>query len=416
MRTLLTLSLLLAAACSPAPRSLAETGINAVDAGEDSLVHGAAPRVTLLWDRTFGPEGERPAHLVAGKDDRMLALTDRAIYLLDQDARQISRAAHPMGSAGIRPLVQAAHWDGSGLGWTLRWPGDSIIAAGWSVTLTDGAASFSASSLVVAAPVSGGAWGALTGGKTHATLTATVQGTNWRLGVRLQKRGQAATTTQLKKTLLATATVGDWAALPGMSAGGLGLCSVDPGGTVNLRLLGSGDAVSTRAVHSVSARPALGGCRLAGSGRSTLVTYSVQGLPYHRLDLGPGAPDMGVKGVSYPEPRARVVPSSSGSLSSYHRLSSWPDVLQIQDLLWDGTRYLVLLNRASYRGGRLLLTTLDETGRLLARDILIPLSYEPGTLLGARLWAHATGYTLLFASRRPWDEGVLHLARFKVRW
>jgi len=62
------------------------------------------------------------------------------------------------------------------------------------------------------------------------------------------------------------------------------------------------------------------------------------------------------------------------------------------------------------------LTAIDEAGQLLWQDVVVPLPYEPGRLVAGRLAVASarTHYLLLFSSRRPWDQGVLHLARFTL--
>ena len=411
MSRVLCLLLLVAAGCSLAPRESFEAGAPPPDAHGDQGGDAAGTPVALLMDRPFGQEGERPVALAMGKSGSYLVVSDVAVYSLDDQARQLSRAPHPTGSGGARALIQAAHWDGAGLGMTLRWPGDNTTAAAWTLALTNSADTFSGGSMVKVADAGGRALGALVGGNTHATLTAM----SAQYTLRRQERGKAATTVTLtRSSSFPLVSAGDLAALPGVSSGGLGLCARGEAGRLDLHLIGSDNMLTPLAVHVGGARPAVGGCRLAGSGRSALVTYNIQGLPYAQLDLGTGAPDIGVKGVSYPVPMMRVFPSGGGAASEALRLSH-KSIAEVQDLLWDGTRYLLLM-LASGRGGRLLLTVLDEAGALQARDMEIPLSYEPGLLLGARLAADASGYTLLYASRRPWDEGVLHLARFTITW
>jgi hypothetical protein len=74
----------------------------------------------------------------------------------------------------------------------------------------------------------------------------------------------------------------------------------------------------------------------------------------------------------------------------------------------------VLLNPVSFRGGRMVLSAIDEAGMLLWRDVVIPLPYEPGRLVAGRLAVSQSHYLLLFSTRRPWDQGVLHLARLSL--
>ncbi len=415
MRRLSLICLLVAcvAACNLAPRDSYEAGAPWPDAGGDLTGDASGPSVTVLWDRPFGLEGERLVELTAGKAGRYLAVTDSAIYLLDDAARQISRSPHPTGAGGARAKIQAAHWDGAGLGLTMLWRG--ATAWTWSLALTSSGGPFSSSALVDMPTAQKGAWGALTGGKVHATFSFSAVGMSPWYSLRRQERGKAATTVRLTPNPgVGVESVGDWAALPGMGNAGLGLCAHGVGGKVYLLQVGANNTLTPTTVYD-SKPPAVGSCRLTGSGRSALVTYNLQGLPYAQLDLGPGAPDMGVKGVSYPVPTARVISATGGAASTPLRLSHKGYMSRVEDLLWDGSRYMALV-LASGRGGRLMITALGEAGGLLARDILIPLSYEPGLLLGARLVSDATGYALLYVSRRPWDEGVLHMARFTVRW
>ena len=44
----------------------------------------------------------------------------------------------------------------------------------------------------------------------------------------------------------------------------------------------------------------------------------------------------------------------------------------------------------------------------------IPLVYEPGLLLAARLVATKSHLALVYAIKQPWDEGILHLVQLKV--
>ena len=110
MRRLSLICLLVAcvAACNLAPRDSYEAGAPWPDAGGDLTGDASGPSVTVLWDRPFGLEGERLVELTAGKAGRYLAVTDSAIYLLDDAARQISRSPHPTGAGGARAKIQAA--------------------------------------------------------------------------------------------------------------------------------------------------------------------------------------------------------------------------------------------------------------------------------------------------------------------
>ena len=227
--------------------------------------------------------------------------------------------------------------------------------------------------------------------------------------------GSKPVSVPLQSGLALTASVGDWGVL---SDGTTFFCATLAGEGIALWTQSKGHKPNgyTKALIHTGTRSALGRCRAVGSGKSFITAYTVTAKPYAELDLGPGAPDMGVKGVGYGEPTARVLPPSGNQISPPLRLSHRGGNLLLQDLIWDGSRFLALVNAVDQRGGRLLLTALDETGRLILRDLEIPLAYEPGRLLAGKLTADANGYTLLYASRRPWDAGVLHLVRFSVKW
>ena len=399
-------ALTLWAACNPAPAI--RVGSPPQDAASPGDGDAASSRITVAWDRPFGPDGERPAHLAAGVTGRLWAVSSRAIYSLDSlGGRVISRLALPASATGALPAVTAAMASGATLGLVLRWPGLASASNPWRV-------------VQVSSTLSHGQGSAVSPGCLDALgsrgLVLFVQPAGAQHEVRVQEAGKS-TSAAVLSGFPAAGALGGWAALAGEGAH---LCASLPGGVTALWTGQVKPSVGTFTRTTVHAgpRPSLGRCRLAASGRSVLTAYMVQAKPYGQLDLGPGAPDMGVKGVAYPEPTARVLaPGASSTPSLPLRLSHKGGTLALQDLLWDGARYLALTDAAGLRGGRLMLTALDEAGRLLHRDLEVPLSYEPGRLLGARLLAHADGsYTLLYATRRPWDSGVLHLARLTVSW
>jgi hypothetical protein len=57
---------------------------------------------------------------------------------------------------------------------------------------------------------------------------------------------------------------------------------------------------------------------------------------------------------------------------------------------------------------------LDEGGKLLSRDLLLPIEVEPALLLPAALVAGPADYYLLYGLKRPWDQGILYLARLRL--
>jgi hypothetical protein len=111
---------------------------------------------------------------------------------------------------------------------------------------------------------------------------------------------------------------------------------------------------------------------------------------------------------------AQVVSDQGAAAGPPVRLSHYEGTVVIESLVWDGAQHLALLNAQGHRGGRLLLAAIDEQGRLARRDLVIPLDYEPGRLVAARLAAASSHLVLLFSSRRPWDEGILYLARLRL--
>lgn len=400
---------LLAAGCRFQPESVAEAGPvqSPADAAADSAV-----KVALTMDRSFGQEGEVPAHLVLASPDDLFALTDRALYLLDKQGRVVRRRAWPAASARAASplLVHAARWDGAGLGLTARWAGDGVTAAGTYLALTDSQGSFESKAMIKVASTTGLARG-LHDGKVHQVLRAQHKAGALDLSLTGISRSTASVTgTSLLASKLSAGT-GVGGAVAGHGA--LALCTVDPGGAVSLRRFTGGKAAPAVKLAS-NDRVSMGPCALATSGRSHLLTFFHQALAPARVDWGVPDPDLGPGTVTYPVPMAQVISPAGKPLAQPVRLpAEQRGTVRVEDLLWDGSRYMVLLNRVGYRGGRLVLVLLDEAGQRLGSHTL-PLAYEPGRLVAARLAAATSDLVLLYSSRRPWDNGVLHLARLTV--
>ena len=373
------------------------------DAGSPEAAASMTAR--LLWSRPFGAEGEVPAALVTAGPDRLLALTDQAVYRMTLEGRVLSRTPLPApvrGAGGVSGLA----WDGSGLGLALRWRGDASTKAGTYLALGDGAGAFAASDLVPVAGPEAALRGAFDGSAHVVVWAAAAEG-----GLELHElrvaRGAAASERPLASGVEASLALGDLLAGPA----GVSLCSLEGDGRVELRSF-SGEGQSLVAVGSPD-RQGIGPCRLASSGRSTLVAWRNRALPPRRD--GGATTDLGLKALGFDEPVARVVPAG-GALKGHEPvpLSAQTGTLRLEATLWDGARYLVLIDAAGVRGGRLFLTVLDETGRLLARDLPLPVEVEPAVLLTSSLVAGTPDYYLLYGLRRPWDEGVLYLARFSL--
>jgi len=118
--------------------------------------------------------------------------------------------------------------------------------------------------------------------------------------------------------------------------------------------------------------------------------------------------------LSFDVPAAQLVTTDGQALRAPARLSQLPGVVRIETMIWDGRRYLVLLNAPGLRGGRLALTVVDEAGPTRC-DLSIPLAYEPGQLGAAQLALLGGSLYLLYATRLPWDDApILHLARLGI--
>lgn len=399
------LSLALLAACRGAPSQTVD-GAGASDA----LDAAGGPRLVLRFDHTFGREGELPTHLLPAGPDRLLALTDRAIYRLDHDGRELSRQALPVASSGSVATLTSAAWDGSGLGAAVRWGHDAVTPAGSYLALTDQQGDFAPSAMLALGSAGAAvrvSWDAAS--QRHRVLVAQTAGNQLVLSQwRVPRVGQVSSETLLTG-LDPSTTVGDWLGASDRPA----LCSVRDR-RVRLHVFPDGGTAKAADLTDPQ-RQAVGSCRLASSGRSHLVTWVQKALPPGELDAGSTArPDLGPISLSYDVPLVQLVDPDGQALPRSIRLTLYEGPAVSHGALWDGQRYLVLVQTA-FRGGRLQLAALDEAGGLLLRELELPLVYEPGTLLEARLAVGAAGdYLVLYAIRRPDDEGVLHLAGFAL--
>jgi len=412
-RLLLTLTTLAACTGTPDSSLLSDGGLS-----NGGLFDGAEPDsgslVTVVVDRPFGLDGELPTHLLATGTDAVLLLTSKASYRLDRDGRMLRRTPLPSASSGSIAVPTSAAWDGVGLGATVRWGNDAKTSAGTYLALTDGNGVFSPPSMIPLGSTATAArttWDSET--QRHLVLTGETQGSLLELALTrvARSKNEAPSTLKLQAGLSASVTIGDWVG----PASRLALCTVEPGGHVRLRTFQKAGASTVELTDPD--RDALGSCRLATSGRSFLVTWVQRALPPTGLDAGPaGHPsDLGPGSLSFNVPVVQVVdPDGKLVRPRSLRLSSYPGTVQPESVLWDGRRYLVL-TRTAFRGGRLELTVLDETGMPQYRELELPLAYEPGRLLGAKMALGAAGeYWLVYTIRRPHDGGVLHLVRFSL--
>lgn len=397
-----------AMACTPQPTSVMEAS---PDLGSADAAPEGTAAVVIADDRSFGQEGEVPTHLTVGTPGRLYALTDQAIYLLDGQGRVLRRGALPAASGGsVAPLlVHAARLDAVGLGLTARWAGDNKNSPGTYLVLADQQGSFASKAMIKVAASTGLARG-VHDGAAHRVLWTGFQNNTLTLSVTDVSRAKAAVskTSTLVTGLPAGTGVGDLVA----SKGSLSLCTVAPEGAVFLRRFASGKGLPVVKL-ALSGFEATGPCGLVTSGRSHLLTYYHKALAPAQVDWGVADPDLGPGTVTYPVAMAQVVDPNGQPLDQPLRLSTQEGTVRVEDLLWDGSRYLVLVNTVGYRGGRLVLVIMDEAGKRLGSHT-IPLAYEPGRLVAARLAAGPTDLLLLYSTRKPWDNGVLHLARIKV--
>ena len=402
------LLLLLTVACTPQPARVVEAG---PDHGAlDSTSEGVSA-VVVTMDRPFGKEGEVPSHLTVGRTGQVYALTDQALYLLDSQGRVLRRGAWPVAtrSSPAPMLVHTSRWDTVGPGFTARWAGDSSNAAGTYLVLADHQGSFGSKAMIKVSSSTGLARGVFDGTAHQVLWTSHLGGT-----LTLNVTGVTRATSSVAGTSVLASGLSSGTSVGGVvtSGGTLSLCTVDPGGAVSLRRFSGGKGLPVVKLTQPN-RTATGTCGLATSGRSHLLAYHHAALPPAQVDWGVADPDLGPGTATYPVPMAQVVDPTGSPMEHPLRLAAQQGTVQLEDLLWDGTRYMVLINTVGYRGGRLLLVILDESGKLLGSHT-IPLSYEPGRLVAARLAAAQSELLLLYGTHKPWDSGVLHLARLTV--
>jgi hypothetical protein len=390
--------LLVVAGCHAPPAGSRDATSSPLEASPD-----AGGRAVLVYDRSFGAEGEQPRALLLGAEGQIHALTDRAIYRLDGDGRVLARISLATLAPGTPRLISAA-LDGEGLGLTLRLP------AGIGFALLDREGALAQGPSPIAAPTAEARGGF--DGEAHRIVwtTPAPDGAGLELWLRSFTRAGGASPEPLSSALPLESTLGDGLAAPGL----LAACTLDPGGQARLRRFSLPGVTEAPVLIGEPGREAIGACRLAWSGRAVLAATRTRALPPSRVDLGVRGVDLALGALSFDVPVARAV--EDGAAGETVRLSLIPGTLSVESLIWDGARFLALTLAAGIAGGRLQLTLLDEAGRLLSRDLPLPLAYEPGSLSTACLAASpASGdYLLLYGSRRPWDEGVLHLVRFRL--
>lgn len=400
----------LAAGCQAAPSTAALDGGDAAWPAADT----SAGQVSVSLSRSFGPEGEVPIQLIHAAGERLLALTDTAIYQLDHAGRVLHREALPVASSGTPARVTSASWDGAGLGAVVRWGQDTTVTPGSYLALTDARGSFAPGGMLALGAVPSAArvfWDSAS--QRHLVLISQTKGGQRELTLRrVPRAGSSAPAEPLLGGLPLALDVGGWVGPAARPAA----CTVQPPGRVWLHRFPGGGGPATALDLTDPGRVAVDRCGLATSSRAYLVSWVQRGLPPEQLDAGPSAPDLGPGSLSYDVPLVQLVDPDGKALARSLRLTLYGDGPAVtESLLWDGQRFLALV-RTDYRGGRLLLTVLDESGALLQRDLELPLSYEPGRLLGGKL-ALGTGgdLWLVYALRRPDDLGVLYLARLRLK-
>ena len=318
-------------------------------------------------------------------------------------------------------MILGAGWDGVGLGSLVRWGDDAQVPSGTYLALGDARGAFTSAAMTRLTAAGLSIQGSF--GPTHEAVwieaAASSQGAT--LLRAAATRSKAPTTSTLLSGLAVASAVGGWRG----SSNGQGtaaLCTVEPGGVVVLRTFKSSTQPTLKQTLTLNdpARPAVGRCRLATSGRSQLVVWTRRALAPALQDAGPHTVDLGSGTLSFDEPVAQLVDPSGQRLKRSVRLSlAYDGPVLVQSVLWDAAsgRYLVLLNPVGHRGGRLVLAALDEAGKLLFRDAVVPLDdYEPGRTTAGRLAVTPSGAIhLLYGIRRPWDEGRLYLVRIALR-
>ncbi len=406
-------ALLALAACRPPPGTTPVPTEAGLEAGADASA--PALRVELLAVRSLGAEGEQPAHLLAAGPERLLALSDRAAYLLDLEGRVLARSPLPVDGSGGVPLVASARWDGVGAGLVLRWSGGGGVAAGSYLALADGAGAFTPGAMLRLGAAGGAARGDFDGA-AHQLVWSEPGASALALRRAAVVRGGAAPAGEPLATLPAGSELGDWRAAPAASSSaglaGDALCAIEGEGALLRRFTGDGAAAP---VALAPGEPAAGPCLLAPGGGALAAAFKRRARPPAPIDGGADARrDLGLGALSFDVPVLQLVKPDGTRAPAPVRLSATPGTVRVESLLWDGARFLALVDAVGTRGGRLLLTALDAGGSLLARDLELPIEVEPGTLVGGRLVCGADGCWLLFAVRRPWDEGVLQLARLRL--
>jgi hypothetical protein len=401
-RALTMLAVLVAGCSGPPARAVDATGTASDGAPSRPL------SIRLVYDRPIGEPGEAPTQLVAA-GERLLAVTDRAVYLLDSEARVVARTPLPVASSATTARVTAASWDGVGLGAAVRWGMDAAQPAGSYLALTDAQGAFAPTAMAALGP--GGAragWD----GQAHQALWSVATSTGTELRVSRVPRAGGATVRLLQPDLPPGLQLGGWI----VRADRWALCDVEPPGRVVLRRYEAGAALPPIDLTEPGAR-SIGGCQVATNGRSLIVTSTTAAAPPARVDaaLGVIPVDLGLGAIAYDVPVAQIVDPAGQRLAALHRLSFQLGTVRVENVLWDGARYVALLAAPGYRGGRFALAVLGEAGELLARDLEIPLSYEPGTLVAGQLAQAGDELRLIYATRLPWDDAaVLRLVRFSL--
>lgn len=385
------------AACRVPPDARGDGSSSGRDAAGDG-----GPRATVLFDRSFGDEAEQPRALLVGGAGELVAVSDRALYRLDPDGRVLRRTA-------LEGEPLAAAWDGAGPGVLLRRVGAS---GGIVLALHDAMGSLAGAPLVVAGPEAA-ARHALDG-EVHRVVWGASAATGFELRLSsFARAGSGEPARVLASGLAPTSTLGELAA-PTPSS--LALCTLEPGGVARLRRFALAGGAPDQAPLSVGEpdRVATGGCQLATSDRALLAATRTRALAPAQVDLGARAADLALGELAFDVLVARAV--SAGVVGETVRLTLQPGTVRLEALLFDGARFVALTLAAGIAGGRMQLTLLDEEGRLLARDVPLALAYEPGSLSTARLAVRpsAGDYLVFYGSRRPWDEGILHLVRFRL--
>jgi hypothetical protein len=411
----LVLVLALAPACTSPPARLVDRGV-ASDLAEGGSA--GALEVEVVFDRSFGEEGETPAHLVVA-GERFLAVTERAVYSLDADARVLARTALPAASSGQIARLSSARWDETGLGAAVLWGKDQALSTGLYFALADAKGAFTASKMRALSSRAAAARGDYDGGAHRVVLAESRSGAASPPPVDLRiaeipRSGSASAPRALVSGLGAGTALGGFAS----RSGAVSLCTLDPDGQVRLRRISSAGVAASPVELVEQGRRATGSCQLAAGGSTTLVAFTLRALAPDRLDAGGGdagrAHDLGPGTLAYDVPVIQIVDSAGSPLAAPLRATLRDGVASVEDVLWDGYRYLVLVDPASYRGGRASLTLVDEAGTLLARDLDVPVDYDPARFIAGRLVSTDSDYALLFALQLPWDSGILHLARFRL--